>query len=113
MAEALQIIVLITTALMGMWTVLLTFSTPIRNRFLGIREAKYESKRELEERRETDMCLLRDRILSCYFKRYQSREIKQFEFENVGLMYRQYKKLGGNSFVDKIWQDMQGWTILR
>ena len=47
---------------------------------------------------ETDRCLLRDRITEIYYKHYQERRM-------------QYKKLKGNSFVDKIWNEVQTWTI--
>lgn len=62
---------------------------------------------------ETDRCLLRDRITSIYYKHQHAREMKLYDYENLERLYRQYKKLGGNSFVDKIWEEVQEWTVDR
>lgn len=63
--------------------------------------------------RETQRCLLRDRITTTYYANRDNRTIEQYEYENIEKFYHQYKKLGGNSFVDKIWEEMQEWTVVR
>lgn len=112
MLETLQIINFIITIITGGFALLLTISKPFRSWLLN---AKNEKKRDAEneqDQRETDKCLLRDRITSIYFKYCRECEIKEYEFENMVHLYKQYKKLGGNSFVDKIWKEMQDWRIL-
>lgn len=37
----------------------------------------------------------------------------EYEYENLERLYKQYKKLGGNSFVDKVWNEVQEWKIYR
>lgn len=61
--------------------------------------------------RETDRCLLRDRITGIYYKHYQEREMRLYEYENLEKLYKQYKQLGGNSFIDKVWEEVQEWKI--
>ena len=60
---------------------------------------------------ETDRCLLRDRITEIYYKHYHERQMRLYEYEDLEKLYNQYKKLKGNSFVDKIWSEVQTWTI--
>lgn len=62
---------------------------------------------------ETDRCLLRDRIVGIYYKHYHERKMRLYEYENLERLYKQYKKLGGNSFVDKVWEEVQEWTVDR
>lgn len=112
MKDILQIISWIISIGTGSFALLVTISKPFRNRFLKSKKQREREKREEEDRRETDLCLLRDRILSFYYKHHQSCEIRQYEFENVELLYTQYKKLGGNAFVEKIWEEMQEWRII-
>lgn len=86
---------------------------PIRERILGINKIAKEKEKEQASRRETDKCLLRNSILSVYYKYCDGGEIKQYDFENVAFMYKQYKALGGNSFIDKVWNEMQDWKVIR
>ena len=46
-----------------------------------------------------------------YYKHYQDRRMRLYEYEDLEKLYMQYKKLKGNSFVDKIWDEVQTWTI--
>lgn len=84
---------------------------PFRNWLLGVKKEKIE-KEEAEQRQiETDKCLLRDRILEIYYKHHKDCIITYYEYEDIEFMYKQYKKLGGNSFVDKIWNEIQTWDV--
>lgn len=56
-------------------------------------------------------CQLRSEMLRIYFRNKDSQSIRQYEFENFGLLYKAYKSLGGNSFVDKINREMEDWSI--
>lgn len=60
---------------------------------------------------ETDRCLLRDRITEIYYKHCHERQMRLYEYEDMEKLYMQYKKLKGNSFIDKVWEEVQGWTI--
>ncbi len=77
----------------------------------GFRAKVFQRKTEVEDRRETDRCILRTLIKNTYYRYRNQCEIDQIEYENTEKLYKQYKKLGGNSFVDKIWDEMQDWTI--
>ena len=63
------------------------------------------------DNKETDRCLLRDRITAIYYKNRVESSLRQYEYENLERLYNQYKKLGGNSFVDKIWKEVQEWEV--
>lgn len=103
--ETVQLINLILTCITTAFGLLMAVCKPFRNLIL-------RKKKETEVQRETNLCLLRDRITSAYFKHHLQKELREYEFENVARLYQQYKALGGNSFVDKIWKEIQTWHVL-
>lgn len=109
--EALQIINICISVLTGSFTVLTLVCAPFRKWLLNNKKKEKDREETIENQKETDKCLLRDRITAVYFKHYHDGEMRQYEYENVERLYRQYKKLGGNSFIDKIWNEMQDWKI--
>lgn len=111
--DTLQIINMCIAILTGSFTVMTLICRPFRNWLLNAKQEKKQKDDEEENRKETDRCLLRDRITCVYFKHYRDGEMKEYEYENVERLYKQYKKLGGNSFIDKIWHEMQDWRIER
>ena len=66
-----------------------------------------------ENQAETDRCVLRNIITDFYYRNVSSCEMKQYQYENLSKVYHQYKKLGGNSFIDKIWEEIQEWRIIQ
>lgn len=56
-------------------------------------------------------CQLRNDMLAIYYKHKDSKTIPQFEYQNFMEMHDAYKALKGNSFVDKIHNDITGWEI--
>lgn len=56
-------------------------------------------------------CLLRSEMLRIYYKHKDSRQIRQYEYENFVYLYEAYKKLRGNSFVDKIYLEVKTWEV--
>ena len=58
-------------------------------------------------------CQLRSEMLRIYYKHIDSEEIRQFEYENFVLLYEAYKALHGNSFIDKIYEEVHSWEITR
>ncbi len=57
-------------------------------------------------------CQLRSEMLRIYYGNCESEKIKQYEYENFVMLYEAYKALKGNSFIDKIYKDIQGWEII-
>lgn len=56
-------------------------------------------------------CLLRSEMLRIYYKHKDSRQIRQYEYENFVYLYEAYKNLRGNSFVDKIYLEVKTWEV--
>ena len=57
-------------------------------------------------------CLLRSDMLRIYYHHRDEKEIRQFEYENFVELYEGYKALKGNSFIDKIYSEVQTWEIV-
>ena len=74
---------------------------PIREKVLGI-------KREDEGVK----CLLRSDMLRTYYRHRESKQIRQFEYENFILEYRAYKAMKGNSFIDHIRSEVDEWEVI-
>lgn len=56
-------------------------------------------------------CQLRSEMLRIYYHHHQTGEIRQYEYENFVMLYEAYKALKGNSFIDKIYKEVQTWEI--
>ena len=112
MLETLQIISLIICIPASAFSLLVILCKPFRKWIVTSKNNKGKMQQDEEDRKETDRCLLRDRITSIYYKNRLDCELRQYEYENLERLYKQYKKLGGNSFVDKIWNEIQDWNIL-
>ena len=57
--------------------------------------------------------LLRSDMLQIYYRNRESGEIHQYEYENFVYLYEAYKALKGNSFIDKIYKEVQSWEIVK
>ena len=57
-------------------------------------------------------CQLRSEMLRIYYHHLESRTIRQYEYENFVMLYETYKALKGNSFIDKIYKEVQAWKII-
>lgn len=57
-------------------------------------------------------CQLRSEMLRTYYKNREAQTIRQFEYENFILLYEAYKALHGNSFIDKIYEEVHSWEII-
>lgn len=57
-------------------------------------------------------CLLRHNMLHIYYKNRESRTIRQYEFEDFVFQYKAYKALKGNSFIDKIYEEVKEWEVV-
>lgn len=57
-------------------------------------------------------CQLRSEMLRIYYQNRERAEIHQYEYENFVMLYEAYKALKGNSFIDKIYKEIQSWEII-
>ena len=97
-------ILLVAAEVVGALTALITFAAllirPLRRRIFTDKAARAGHK-----------CLLRDAILRIYYHGQATESLRQYEAQNLELMYQAYKGLGGNSFVDRIYHEMQDWSV--
>lgn len=57
-------------------------------------------------------CQLRSEMLRIYYHHHESGKIRQYEYENFVMLYEAYKALKGNSFIDKIYNEVRSWEIV-
>ena len=56
-------------------------------------------------------CQLRSEMLRIYYHHHETKEIRQYEYENFVMLYEAYKALKGNSFIDRIYAEVKTWEI--
>lgn len=57
-------------------------------------------------------CQLRSEMLRIYYHHHEAEKIRQYEYENFVFLYEAYKALKGNSFIDKIYKEVQSWEVI-
>jgi len=57
-------------------------------------------------------CQLRSEMLRIYYHNREKGVIRQYEYENFVMLYEAYKALKGNSFIDKIYEEVRSWEIV-
>lgn len=57
-------------------------------------------------------CQLRSEMLRIYYENRESQVIRQYEYENFIYLYEAYKALRGNSFIDKIYEEVRSWEVV-
>ena len=57
-------------------------------------------------------CQLRSEMLQIYYHNRETKQIRQYEYENFVMLYEAYKALKGNSFIDKINREVQEWEVI-
>lgn len=57
-------------------------------------------------------CLLRSEMLHIYYCNKDTDKIRQYELENFVYLYKAYKALKGNSFIDKIYKEVMSWEVI-
>ena len=57
-------------------------------------------------------CILRSEITRTYYRHHDDRQLREYEFKNMQQCYEAYKALKGNSFIDKIHEEMKEWDII-
>ena len=74
---------------------------PIRNKILGFDKLTDALK-----------CQLRHDMLHTYYRHKDDHKIRQYELEDFTYLYKGYKALGGNSFIDKIKEEVDKWEVM-
>ena len=93
------------TALVGEFVTLVGILVPVIS---NNRKNKIEQNRILQGQR----CLLRSDMLNIYYANREEQTIRQYEYENFVFLYEAYKALEGNSFIDKIYDEVKKWKII-
>ena len=57
-------------------------------------------------------CQLRSDMLHIYYEHKDTKTIRQYEMENFVYLYKAYKSLKGNSFIDKIYKEVMTWDVI-
>ena len=57
-------------------------------------------------------CLMRSEMLNIYYHNREKKTIRQYEYENFLALYKGYKALRGNSFIDKIKAEVDEWEVI-
>lgn len=57
-------------------------------------------------------CQHRTDILRIYYAHNETKVIRQYEYENFVMLYQSYKALKGNSFIDKIYEEVKTWKVV-
>lgn len=57
-------------------------------------------------------CQLRSEMLRTYYHNRRDGVIRQYEYENFVFLYEAYKALKGNSFIDKIYDEVKSWEVI-
>ena len=60
---------------------------------------------------EGQKCQLRSDMLRTYYRHKDEHKIRQYELENFVFMYKAYKALKGNSFIDIIHEEVIDWEV--
>lgn len=57
-------------------------------------------------------CQLRSEMLRIYYHNKDKKTIRQYELENFIHLYKAYKALLGNSFIEKIYKEIMTWEVI-
>lgn len=88
------------------------FVKPVRHWFLRVQERRVEQAEDDATEKESVKCLLRSEIVRIYYANRDRQALHSFEYENVAMLYHAYKEMGGNSFIDRIWEEISEWDIV-
>lgn len=94
-------IVILANGLSSIAALLILLVRPLREYVLGTRAIRDGQK-----------CVLRSLMLNTYYRHNDENIIRQYELENLVLEYKAYKALGGNSFIDRIYEEMNHWKVV-
>ena len=113
MTEIILIAFQVAKGLTALFSICAILIKPIRNWLLGIQDRKKEQEEKDSARDEATKCSLRNIITNFYYSKHKVCEIHQYEYENIEKIYHAYKTMGGNSFIDKLWEEIKDWTVIQ
>ncbi len=58
-------------------------------------------------------CQLRSDMLQTYYDNKSKKQLQEYEIENFIKTYNAYKALGGNSFIDRVYEEVIDWEVIR
>lgn len=99
--EKLLLVAEIAGAITGIIALVVLLCKPLREWLFGLRDI-----------RDGQRCLLRNEMTKIYYRHREERKIRQFEYENFDFLYKAYKRLKGNSFVDHIRKEIEEWEVI-
>lgn len=80
--------------------------------FKSFLKMKKDQTQELFLIKEGNKCQLRSELLRIYYHCVDKKEIRQYELENFIALYKAYKVLGGNSFIDRIYEEIMKFKVI-
>lgn len=57
-------------------------------------------------------CQLRSDMLRTYYHHADEQRLRQYEMENFMLCYQAYRALGGNSFIQQVYEEVKNWKVI-
>lgn len=94
------ILITTVTCIITFW--ITTFLNIIVSNYKGKKKKKSLHLSEDVLQHDALICLLRSNITSKYYVYNSVGSVPIYEKENVNYMYQQYKKMGGNSYIDEL-----------
>ena len=91
----------IASSITGIVAAIILLVKPLREKVVGVKDVRDGQK-----------CLLRDTMLRTYYRHREERKLRQYEYENFLYCFDAYKALGGNSFIDKIMDEIKEWEVM-
>ncbi len=76
-----------------------------------IRVKLFQVKKDNDAERNGLKCLIRSELLKIYYKGRDIQTLEQYEAESFMALYEAYKDLGGNSFIDEVFEHVTKWEI--
>jgi hypothetical protein len=67
---------------------------------------------DMEALAESAKDVLREKIMAIYHKNKRTRQMEEHEKEALTQYYKDYKAIGGNSYIDKYWARMDTWDVI-
>ena len=58
-------------------------------------------------------CLLRDSITKIYYRKKETETLEEYERKDLENLYDCYSRMGGNSYVHSLYDEMTRWPIVR
>lgn len=100
--SAISMILQICSLIISIATAAAILAKPIREKLFGTRSIENGQR-----------CMLRAEMLAIYYEGKDAGDkVRQYKFENFVLMYAAYKALGGNSFMDKIKNEVEKMEVI-